>query len=95
MTPINADGSAGTPRVYLQSDRLIGVDAFDLDAAGNVYGANLLTSEILKVTPQGDVPYWRARKTGLSSPTGITLDSASNPTAIYFQQLLASRRFRF
>ena len=84
ITPIKPDGSAGTPRVYLQSDRLIGVDAFDIDDAGNVYGANLLTSELLKVTPQGVVTVLANASDGLSSPTGITLNSASDPTSIYF-----------
>lgn len=83
-TPINPDGTAGTPRVYLQSDSLIGVDAFDIDSAGNVYAANLLTSEIVKVTSQGHVTIIADATDGLSSPTGITLNSPDNPTAIYF-----------
>ena len=84
QTVINPDGTAGGVSVYLQSPRLVGVDAFDLDDAGNVYAANLLTSEILRVTPQGSVTVLASASNGLSSPTGIVLSSRSNPRSIFF-----------
>ena len=51
--PINGDGSAGSVSTYIQSSDLVGIDGFDMDAAGNVYGGNTLFSKIQKATPQG------------------------------------------
>ncbi len=82
--PINPDGTAGSVNIYRQSARLVGIDGFDLDNEGNVYGANLLTSEILKVDPQGNVTVLASKADGISSPTGITLDSPEHPTSLYF-----------
>ncbi len=84
QTPILSDGSAGSPTIYVESPLLVGVDAFDMDEAGNVYAANLLSNQLLRVSPAGQVEVLAQADDGLSSPTGIVLNSRKSPTRIYF-----------
>ncbi|MBC8137191.1 MAG: hypothetical protein H8F28_15025 [Fibrella sp.] len=82
--PINADGSAGAISTYLQSDRLIGLDGFDMDDFGTVYGANIITSELVRADPSGAIITLAGPNDGLSSTTGVAINSTSNPSSLYF-----------
>ena len=55
--PVNADGSAGEPRVVAGPDcgRLKGADGMRMDAAGNLYIAANAINRIVKVAPDGEI----------------------------------------
>jgi sugar lactone lactonase YvrE len=79
---INADGSAGTARVIVESDALIGTDAVRLDAGGNFYTAVNLLNRISKITPEGKITDVASGGL-LSFPTSLALDVRNGRTTLY------------
>lgn len=86
---INADGSAGEISVFAEHDRLVGIDGFQIDSLGNLYAANLLTDEILMLSATGDLSTLADYDDGLRAPAGLSLDSLTDPTRLYFNNFSA------
>ena len=72
-----ANGTAGTVRVIASSPRLIGADGIKVDAADNVYVAQNINRQILRVNPCGEIT--TVVQGGLLSfPTSLVFGSNSN-----------------
>lgn len=53
--PVEDDGSAGEPEVFLQDDSLIGCDGLTFSEEGNLYVAVNAANEVVRVTPEQEV----------------------------------------
>jgi len=68
--PMNPDGTAGAPQVVQANAPPI--YSFDVDDAGNVYGADFDKGEVVKIDAQGAVTYL-TEHCGLIEPIGFRL----------------------
>jgi sugar lactone lactonase YvrE len=69
--PVNPDGSAGVPEVFLGGALLGGADGLRADAGGNLYVANVAQSLIVLVTPQRAMTVIADGLDGLDSPSSL------------------------
>ncbi len=69
--PVNADGSAGTPEVFIGGALLGGADGLKADAAGNLYVANVIQSTVVRVSPSGAMEVIANGRDGLDSPSSL------------------------
>lgn len=53
--PVEDDGSAGDPEVFLQSDDLVGADGMDISENGNIYVAVNAADEVVRITGEAEV----------------------------------------
>lgn len=53
--PVNPDGSAGTPEIFVADGRLFAVDGLAIDNRDNLYAAVIGQDTILRVSPDGDI----------------------------------------
>lgn len=73
--PVAADGTAGTPSLLVQDERLFGADGIALDVYGNVYIAVSAGESIARVTPGGSVNIL-AESSGLAFPSAVAFGTA-------------------
>ena len=80
--PVNADGTAGTARVFVDSAALVGADGLVRDDQGNLIVAINLLNRIAVVSPDGRIS---DLATGglLNFPTGVALDSRNGQSNLY------------
>jgi sugar lactone lactonase YvrE len=69
--PINDDGSAGTPEVFVGGALLGGADGLRADASGNLYVANVIQSLIVRVAPERAIQVIADNTDGLDSPSSL------------------------
>lgn len=50
--PVESDGAAGTPEVYLQDAALVGADGITFDQKGNLYVAVNAQNKVVRITPE-------------------------------------------
>jgi sugar lactone lactonase YvrE len=53
--PINADGSAGAPEVFVEDERIGDPDGITFDGSGNLYVAVISQDSIAKISPDADI----------------------------------------
>lgn len=73
--PVDADGTAGTPRLVVQDERLFGADGIALDTRGNIYVAVSVGERIVRVTPDGTITTL-AEGEGLAFPSAVAFGTA-------------------
>lgn len=71
--PIDAQGSAGTPRVL--RDR-INIDDFALDTDGTLYGATHIYNSVVRVAPDGRVEVIAGAAQGVAGSTAVAFGRA-------------------
>lgn len=53
--PVESDGSAGTPEVYVQDDALVGADGMTFDREGSLYVAVNAQNKVSRITPNQEI----------------------------------------
>jgi len=83
--PILSDGSAGKPRVFVQSDLLVGIDGGQFDVAGNMYVGNVYSQTLLRVSKKGEVAtlVTQAQFNGYYWPTNPVFGFEREKSTIY------------
>ena len=76
--PIDDGGNPGLIETLFTSERIIGIDGFEVAADGKVYGANLLTNELFSVSPAGDFSVLASFADGIRAPAGVALSEATS-----------------
>jgi sugar lactone lactonase YvrE len=73
--PVAAAGTAGSPELLAQDERLFGADGIALDADGNVAVATSASQSIVRVGPDGDLDVL-AEGDGLAFPSDVAYGAA-------------------
>lgn len=73
--PVAADGTAGSPELLAQDERLFGADGIALDTRENVSVATSASQSIARVNPDGDVEIL-AEGDGLAFPSAVAYGTA-------------------
>ncbi len=76
--PIDSAGDPGPIETLFNSDAIIGVDGFEMTSDGTVYGANLLASELFRVSVAGDVEVLAGFAEGIRAPAGVAISAADS-----------------
>jgi sugar lactone lactonase YvrE len=91
--PILKHGDAGTPRVIAgdidkvggNEGKLYGLDGIALDVHGNVYGASVLLSQVVKIDPvNGEVQVILTAADGLSNPASLAFGTGKHDRETLF-----------
>jgi sugar lactone lactonase YvrE len=91
--PILRHGDAGTPRVVAgdidkvggTEGKLYGLDGITLDVHGNVYGASVLLSQVVKINPvNGKVQVILTAADGLSNPASLAFGTGKHDRETLF-----------
>lgn len=85
--PIHPDGAAGSPKILVQDDALIGIDGIEPDARGNLYVTNNFTSTV-QVIREDDLEIEMITGQGLSAPASLAFDV--NQKVLYVANLSTS-----
>ncbi|NGP77370.1 hypothetical protein G3570_12045 [Balneolaceae bacterium YR4-1] len=88
--PIQPDGSAGTPTIFVQDDILIGIDGIEPDVHGNLYLTNNFGNTI-HVIREEDHSIESISVEGLSAPASLAFNN--NQKALYVANLSTSAGF--
>ena len=73
-------GKAGKPEVVLSS---IGLDDFDFDAAGNLYGATHVYNSLVRVDPQQKVTVLAGLQQGMAGSTAVAVKATTTGLQAY------------
>jgi hypothetical protein len=74
------NGEAGTPAVYLKN---IGLDDFDFDKKGVLYGSTHVYNSVISVQPSGQMAVVAGLDQGMAGSTAIAVKSAKSSTQLY------------
>lgn len=88
--PIQPDGTAGTPEIFVQDDALIGIDGIEPDVQGNLYVTNNFASTIQLIRAD-DLGIKTITGEGLSAPASLAFNK--NHNVIYVANLSTSAGF--
>ncbi|MFC5368820.1 SMP-30/gluconolactonase/LRE family protein [Salinirubrum litoreum] len=89
--PVDPDGSPGTPYVYAEDGRLIGVDGLATDTQNTVYAAINGQNTLVRVFPDGEIETL-ASGDPLDSPADVTFGTArGHQQTVYVPNLAFSQ----
>lgn len=74
--PVNPDGSAGTPEIFVADERLIASDGLAIDTRDNLYVAVIGQDTVVRVTPDGCIKTLATAADGLDGPSDVTFGTA-------------------
>lgn len=79
--PIQADGAAGEPSVFLESTN---IDDFAFDQTGNLYAATHIYNSVIKISPTGETVVIAEAEQGVIGSTAVAFGrQASDQTSLY------------
>ncbi len=73
--PLNADGSAGTPEVFMTS---INLDDFAFDTAGNLYGTTHVYNSVVHISPDRQITVIAGLAQGAAGSTAVAFGHETN-----------------
>lgn len=82
--PINEDGSAGNPEIFLGPDcsSLVGIDGITIDRDGNIFAAINLQDKIVRISSDKELTVV-AKKQGMDFPASIELARHTGKYSLY------------
>lgn len=70
--PVNRDGSAGTPEVFVADERLVSADGMGIDVKDDLYVAMNQRNTVARVTGNGSIETLATADDGLDNPSDVT-----------------------
>lgn len=82
--PVDPDGSAGTPEVFVSDPRLFAVDGLAMDVRDNLYAAIIGQDTVLRVSNTGSIETLATGSDELDGPSDVTFGtSRGNQTFVF------------